>query len=592
MKNTYILLILLFSPFLVYAQIFVEESTDGSITLTPKGLSSANSNVTALGQSALKNVSPTATNNVAIGSFSLFSNTTGISNVAFGSEALYSNVANIGSTALGYRAMYNADNRATGVNTYNTAIGSYALQGGGTPSANTGIKNTAIGFEVLMQNSSGSENTASGYTALKANTTGSFNTASGAYSMYKNTTANAGTAAGVFSLSENLSGEQNLAIGYAALKSNKYGVSNTVVGSKAMQNIDSVSLASNNVAIGFSALKGEGFNFRGTFGGINNVAVGANAAERDTSGNDNVVLGAGALKIKYAGDGNTVIGQNADVGGFFGYHNVFQSTTIGINKGASVRTTAVGTYAVDLQSPENTPTYNTGIGYNAMSASSSSTGTHNTALGSNSLSYLTTGSRNTVIGADDEALPGPVSSGNNNILIGFGSNLPSATANNQVRVGASNITYAGIQVPWNCSSDRRWKENIEPLSLGMNFVKALRPVTYHRKNNPNADLEMGLIAQEVEETLNKMGIKDVGLLHKDDNGYLSIRYNDLIAVLVKAIQEQQAEIEVLEKESTAIGQNRQEIVEEYRALSAKIKALSVRFSNTSSNVSTAKIITK
>ncbi|AXE17090.1 hypothetical protein DR864_04740 [Runella rosea] len=589
MKNTYILLILLFSPFLVYSQIFVEESTAGSITLTPRGLSSANSNVTALGQSALKNVSPTATNNVAIGSFSLFSNTIGESNVAFGSETLYSNVANNGSTALGYRAMYNADNRATGIYTYNTAIGSYALQGSGTPSANTGIKNTAIGFEVLLQNSSGSENTASGYWALKANTTGSFNTASGAFSMSKNTLANASTAAGVWALDDNLTGEQNLAIGYAALKSNKYGVSNTVVGSSAMQNVDSFDLASNNVAIGFSALKGEGFNFRGTFGGINNVVVGANAAERDTSGNDNVVLGAGALKIKNAGDGNTVIGRNADIGGFNGYYLVSQSTTIGINKGASVRTTAVGTYAVDIQSPTNTATYNTGIGYNAMNAYSSSTSTRNTALGSNSLSSLSSGAQNTMIGAGVESFPGPVSSGNNNILIGFDSTVPSATANNQVRVGRNNITYAGIQVAWNCSSDRRWKENIVPLKLGINFLKELRPVTYHRKNNPSKDLEMGLIAQEVEETLNKLGIKDLGLLHKDENGYLSLRYNDLIAVLVKAIQEQQAEIEALEKESIAIGQNRREIIKEYDALSAKMKALLVSFINTPSNVTTAKI---
>lgn len=589
MKNTYTLLILMFLPFWAQSQIFVEETTAGSITLTPKGLSSANSKVTALGQSALKNVSPTVTNNVAIGNFSLFSNTTGESNVAFGAEALYSNIANSGSTALGYRAMYNADNRATGIFTYNTAIGSYALQGSGTPSANTGIRNTAIGFETLMQNSSGSENTASGHVALTANTTGSFNTTAGAYSMHKNRSASAGTAAGVFALSDNLTGEQNLAIGYAALRSNKYGVSNTVVGSMAMRNVDSVVLASNNVAIGFSALKGDGFNFRGTFGGIGNVVVGANAAERDTSGNDNVVLGAEALKIKYAGDGNTVIGRNADIGGFTGYNFVSQSTTIGINKGASVRTTAVGTYAVDIQSPVNTATFNTGIGFKAMNAYSSSTSTHNTALGSNSLSSLTSGSQNTMIGAGEVGFPGPVSSGNNNILIGYDPALPSATASNQVRVGRSNVTYAGIAVAWNCSSDRRWKENIEPLSLGMNFVKELRPVTYHRKNNPNPDLEMGLIAQEVEQTLNELGIKDLGLLHKDDNGYLSLRYNDLTAVLVKAIQEQQAEIEVLEKESAAIGQNRRKIIEEYHALSAKIKTLSARLSSTLSKASLVKI---
>ncbi len=55
--------------------------------------------------------------------------------------------------------------------------------------------------------------------------------------------------------------------------------------------------------------------------------------------------------------------------------------------------------------------------------------------------------------------------------------------------------------------------------------------------------EMGFIAQDVEALLTKIGYTDQGFLHKDDKGYMSLRYNDFIALLTKAIQEQQEIIE-------------------------------------------------
>ena len=61
--------------------------------------------------------------------------------------------------------------------------------------------------------------------------------------------------------------------------------------------------------------------------------------------------------------------------------------------------------------------------------------------------------------------------------------------------------------------------------------------------------EMGFIAQDVEALLTKIGYKDQGFLHKDDNGFMSLRYNDFIALLTKAIQEQQ---EIIENQNTKI----------------------------------------
>jgi hypothetical protein len=56
----------------------------------------------------------------------------------------------------------------------------------------------------------------------------------------------------------------------------------------------------------------------------------------------------------------------------------------------------------------------------------------------------------------------------------------------------------------------------------------------------------------VEEALNKAGATNNGIITKDDAGMYSVRYNDFIAPMVKAIQEQQQLIELLQKEIEAL----------------------------------------
>ena len=87
------------------------------------------------------------------------------------------------------------------------------------------------------------------------------------------------------------------------------------------------------------------------------------------------------------------------------------------------------------------------------------------------------------------------------------------------------------------TSDRRWKENIKPSNLGLNFITQLNPVSYTRKNDENKKTEYGLIAQEVEEVLGSEKIENAGMLNITDEGLYELRYNDLLAPMIKAIQE-------------------------------------------------------
>ena len=97
------------------------------------------------------------------------------------------------------------------------------------------------------------------------------------------------------------------------------------------------------------------------------------------------------------------------------------------------------------------------------------------------------------------------------------------------------------------SSDARLKNSITPVSDGLALVNDLNPVSYQRTNNPESDIEMGLLAQEVEAALEKHGLGNSGMVHQpSEDAYMSLRYNDLLAPMIKAIQELDEENQNLE----------------------------------------------
>jgi hypothetical protein len=59
----------------------------------------------------------------------------------------------------------------------------------------------------------------------------------------------------------------------------------------------------------------------------------------------------------------------------------------------------------------------------------------------------------------------------------------------------------------------------------------------------------GLIAQELKQTLDDLNVKFDGLGHDDDKDAYRVTYEELIAPIIKAIQEQQSQIESLKSEN-------------------------------------------
>ncbi len=96
-------------------------------------------------------------------------------------------------------------------------------------------------------------------------------------------------------------------------------------------------------------------------------------------------------------------------------------------------------------------------------------------------------------------------------------------------------------------SDRRVKKNIQHVTPVLEKVMKLRPVWYQYHHEPDqATLSLGFIAQEVEEVFPEL------VNHTGD--YRSLSYNDYAVISVKAIQEQQQQIEQLKQQNEELKQ--------------------------------------
>jgi hypothetical protein len=232
-----------------------------------------------------------------------------------------------------------------------------------------------------------------------------------------------------------------------------------------------------------------------TMSGLGNTAIGNSALDNNTTGIFNTSLGVQSLTNNTTGDNNTSLGYQSLSGNISGDNNV-----------------AIGHLTL---SSNNSGLSNTGVGFRSLYTNT--TGDNNVAIGNNSGATITTGS--------------------NNIAIGNAANVPSGTASNQVRIGNTSVTYAGIQVAWTITSDRKLKSNIKNSDLGLGFINKLRPVSYTRLNDEKQNTEYGFISQEVDEVLKEQSMLQNGIVSIDDEGTYSLRYNDLFAPMVKAIQE-------------------------------------------------------
>ena len=140
---------------------------------------------------------------------------------------------------------------------------------------------------------------------------------------------------------------------------------------------------------------------------------------------------------------------------------------------------------------------------------------------------------------------------------------PSVT--NSYNVGSSSLRWSAIyaQTTTIQTSDIRMKRDILPITGGIDLVLSIKPVQY--KFIDGNRIHYGLIAQEVKESMTKVGIGDAAVYidpnvspdwdvnnpeENDQPHYLGIRYSELIAPMVQTIQHLNERITQLENART------------------------------------------
>jgi len=565
--------------------------------------------------------------NNGYGNVALFANTIGSNNSAVGTSALRENTTGNGNTALGYQAGYMgsaANANTTGTNntfvgansgpgtsaqlTNATAIGynalvsqnnSLVLGGTGIDAVNVGIgtqtpseqleltgnlrlpattattgiiksgTNTLIhayglsnffaGLNAGNLTMSGMYNTSVGPNAFVSNSSGRYNTAAGYQSLNHNTLGEYNTALGSNALYVNLDGDRNTATGHGALLSNSSGNSNTAEGVYALR---------------FSS------------SGSSNTAIGEAALMNNTTGSNNTALGYSALSANTLGNLNTAIGYNANVVNSTGLTN---ATAIGayaaVGGNHSLVLGGTGDYAVKVGIGTTTPSEVLDVVGNIRLNDKDiyfRTGTdtlHGLGFYGGTKAFASTDVNGPVLYGNGGGALGSISGTTQRIALswnGAGNVTAQGDLTTQGSLTVNSIPTGSTQyvlcsslanrgVVQRCSaSSRKMKENIADLSLGLDTVNKLRPVSFTWKANGNKDV--GFIAEEVAL------LQPVLAIYNEQGEPDGVKYAIMSAVLVKAVQEQQQEIE---RQKTKI-ESQGAILEELKAELAALKAIMSR----------------
>nr|MBA4168341.1 tail fiber domain-containing protein [Chitinophagaceae bacterium] len=105
-------------------------------------------------------------------------------------------------------------------------------------------------------------------------------------------------------------------------------------------------------------------------------------------------------------------------------------------------------------------------------------------------------------------------------------------------------------------SDRRLKQDIEPMQQLLDKVRQLKPSTYYYKDSRSMakHRSVGFIAQEIEDIFPE-------LVYEDDGGFKMLNYSAFSVIAIKVIQEQQQQIDELEKRSAEVDSIKAELAE-------------------------------
>lgn len=258
-----------------------------------------------------------------------------------------------------------------------------------------------------------------------------------------------------------------------------------------------------------------------------------------TTGNATVTAGNLVLPATTSTAGQVTIGGSR----FLHAAGSSSNTFVGIGSGnftlTSPQNTMVGqTSGQALSSGLGT---NTALGYGAGFAVNS--GTYNIFLGALAGNSYTTESSNITLGYNNVGIAGE----SNCLRIGSSNSAGAGGLTKAYIQGISGVTVTGTAVLCatngqlgTISSSRKYKENIQDMDDSATIYD-LKAKNFTMKNDPTKHRQWGFIAEEVEQVN-----KNLVNYHYETGDVESIRYLDLIPMLVNELQKANKRIEMLE----------------------------------------------
>jgi len=269
---------------------------------------------------------------------------------------------------------------------------------------------------------------------------------------------------------------------------------------------------------------------------------------------------------EYSSRRNTFFGYKAGAAITTGQGNAFFGDEVGL-----LATTASANIGFGRQVFKGITTAINNVAFGNQSLDGSLTGENNVTFGSYSLRQVTGGNYNSCLGQTAGAL---VTTGSYNLLLGYqagNSQSPSGsitTGSYNVVLGNNSIQNLYCADTSISSSDSRDKTDVTSFTIGLNWIEALRPVTYRwdRRTWYGTDeqpygtpdgskkrqrLHIGFLAQEalaVEQANGYGNSNDDSLILNltDDGMSYGMKYERLVPILVNAIKELSARVKTLE----------------------------------------------
>ncbi len=415
---------------------------------------------------------------------------------------------------------HNAGRLATSAG-FNTFLGNNAGY-----NASTSVLNTFVGNEAGYNNESGNSNTAIGQQAGHSNQQGSFNTFVGQSAGYENT------------------GYSNTILGQNAGYNSSFADFNVIVGERAAFN---AATGSENVIIGSEA----GLNLNH---GDNNVYIGFGSAKNST-GSGNIYIGHLAGELSNSSNRLFIDNDNNTfplIGGNFSSNQVYINNSLGINtQSASANLDVDGSVLINKSFGEN----NFIVRGNTETTISTNANLNRVAIGHANPSY-------TLHIRDGNATSNTHFGLGNTEYFRDGTNTISLFADFDP-VSTLTLDMGGPPFYWDDMyadnfiniSDMRSKKNVQSMNYGLKEVLLMETYSYQLKNDPFKEDKIGLSAQNLVDLIPEaVKTNDYELVEGTTNEFRKVdleqyglKYNSLIPVLIKAIQEQQEQIEELKK---------------------------------------------